>query len=328
MASISWKPVEGPHGEKLKESLSKFYVDFLEVHPGRLVVPIFHKDCYQRQSDFPIKKDDVWVITYPKSGTTWMQEVTWCVLKGIDHPDTSLNLMKRFPFFEWDCMIPPDFKDENLCPDDPCLPGNTWKILANMSSPRTIKSHMQELLLPKQIWEVKPKIVYVCRDPRDVCISYYFHSVKLDGYSEELPDFVELFLADMLPFAPFWSHTLDFWKRRDQENILFVRFEDMKEDLPSMVQKVADFLGKELNAEEVMRIADHCSFGSMSKNKAVNNETIIAPENEKAQGMKFMRKGKVGDWKNHLTESQIKAFKEWTFKHLEGSDFPYYRDYE
>ena len=36
----------------------------------------------------------------------------------------------------------------------------------------------------------------------------------------------------------------------------------------------------------------------------------------------------VGDWKNHLTEAQIKAFKEWTLKHLEGSDFPYYRNYE
>ncbi|MPC48427.1 hypothetical protein E2C01_042199 [Portunus trituberculatus] len=87
-----------------------------------------------------------------------MQEVTWCVVRGIDHPQTSLPLMKRFPFFEWDCMIAPDFTDERLCPDDPCLPGNTWKILANISSPRTIKSHLQEPLLPKQMWEVKPKV--------------------------------------------------------------------------------------------------------------------------------------------------------------------------
>uniref|UniRef100_A0A0P4VZL1 Sulfotransferase domain-containing protein n=1 Tax=Scylla olivacea TaxID=85551 RepID=A0A0P4VZL1_SCYOL len=328
MAGISWKPVEGPLGEELRKNLSESYGDFVEVHPGHLVLSIYHKDWYQRQSDFPIKKDDLWVITYPKSGTTWMQEVTWCVVMGIDHPQISLPLMMRFPFFEWDSMIPPDFMGEKLCADDPCLPGNTWKIMANMSSPRTIKSHLQMPLLPKQMWEVKPKIIYVCRDPRDVCVSYYFHSVKLDSYKKELSDFVELFLADMVPFAPFWSHILDFWRRRDQENILFVRFEDMKEDLPSVVQKVADFLGKQLSAEEVMRIADHCSFGSMSKNKAVNNESIAAPESEKAKGLKFMRKGKVGDWKNHLTDTQIKAFKEWTFKHLEGSDFPYYRDYE
>ena len=60
-----------------------------------------------------------------------------------------------------------------------------------------------------------------------------------------------------------------------------------------MVQKVAAFLGEKLSAEEVQKIAEHCSFGSMSKNPSVNNESIIAADNEKAEGIKFMRKGKV-----------------------------------
>ncbi|KAG0726994.1 Sulfotransferase 1 family member D1 [Chionoecetes opilio] len=254
--------------------------------------------------------------------------MSWCVLQGIDHPQTSVGLMTRFPFFEWDALISPDFDCEGMDKDDPCRPGNTWKILNTMSSPRTIKSHLHMPLLPKQLWKVKPKMLYVCRDPRDVCISYFFHSVKLEGYKKELSDFVELFLADMLSYAPFWSHILDFWKIKDQENILFLRFEEMKEDLPGVVKRVAAFLGKEISAKEVLRIADHCSFGSMSKNPAVNNETIVSADSDKSQGLKFMRKGKVGDWKNHLTAAQIKAFKEWTLKHLEGSDFPYYRNYE
>lgn len=41
------------------------------------------------------------------------------------------------------------------------------------------------------------QILYVCRDPRDVCVSYYFHSIKLDGYKKEFSDFVDLFLTDM-----------------------------------------------------------------------------------------------------------------------------------
>lgn len=62
-----------------------------------------------------------------------------------------------------------------------------------------------------------------------------------------------------------------------------------------MVRKVAAFVGKQVSEEEVLKIADHCSFGSMSKNPAVNNENIAASENEKSEGLKFMRKGKVTD---------------------------------
>ncbi|ROT69903.1 putative sulfotransferase 1 family member D1 [Penaeus vannamei] len=115
---------------------------------------------------------------------------------------------------------------------------------------------------------------------------------------------------------------------RNEDHILFLRFEEMKADLPAVVRKVAKFLGKAVTEEEVERLADHCSFGSMSKNKAVNNEDIMAPSSERTKNIKFMRKGQVGDWKNHLTEEQVKAFKAWTMKHLQDSDFPYYRDYE
>jgi len=64
------------------------------------------------------------------------------------------------------------------------------------------------------------------------------------------------------------------------------------------------------------------SFDSMKNNTAVNNESITAENND----IKFMRKGIVGDYKNHLTDEHMKMFKEWTERWLEGSDFPYYRD--
>ncbi|KAK4317457.1 hypothetical protein Pmani_011460 [Petrolisthes manimaculis] len=104
----------------------------------------------------------------------------------------------------------------------------------------------------------------------------------------------------------------------------------MKADLPDVVRRVAKFLGRAVSETEVGRLAEHCSFNSMSKNKAVNNENLMAATNESNRSdsgnLKFMRKGKVGDWKKHLTEKQQKAFKEWTDKNLNGTDFPYYHN--
>ncbi|KAG7157769.1 Luciferin sulfotransferase-like 4 [Homarus americanus] len=279
MEGFSMKSVEGPLGDKLRKELQGFYKDFIEINPGKMVMPSYYPSWHERYATFPINKDDTWVITYPKSGTTWMQELVWCLVHGLNHEAAHQSLMKRFPFYEWDSLMP----DE---------------------------------------------VVYVCRDPRDVCISYYFHSIKLDGYQGELSDFVELFLGDMLPWSPFWSHTLHFWRLRDQDHILFIRFEEMKEDLPAVVRRVAAFLGRKVNEKEVEQLAQHCSFSTMSNNASVNHESILAIDNERAKDIKFMRKGKVGDWKNHLTEEQQKAFKTWTLKHLQGSDFPYYQDYE
>lgn len=62
-----------------------------------------------------------------------------------------------------------------------------------------------------------------------------------------------------------------------------------------MVRRVAKFLGRDVSEEEVDRLAQHCSFNSMSKNAAVNNESIMVPKSESknTDNLKFMRKGKV-----------------------------------
>lgn len=65
---------------------------------------------------------------------------------------------------------------------------------------------------------------------------------------------------------------------------------------------MAKFLGKAVTEEEVERLADHCSFGSMSKNKAVNNEDIMAPSSERTKNIKFMRKGQASQIHVELLE--------------------------
>lgn len=79
----------------------------------------------------------------------------------------------------------------------------TWVISSvdycnNLTTPRHIKCHLPFNLLPRQIrtGEKKPKIVYVARNPKDVCISYYHQSKLLRGDNGDFQQFCELFLGD------------------------------------------------------------------------------------------------------------------------------------
>lgn len=49
-----------------------------------------------------LREDDVFVVTFMKSGTTWMQECAWLLLNNLDYEKSKQeNVMIRSPFLEW-----------------------------------------------------------------------------------------------------------------------------------------------------------------------------------------------------------------------------------
>ncbi|KAB7497527.1 Sulfotransferase 1C2 [Armadillidium nasatum] len=271
----------------LKEKLDKCF----EMPTDRAVIEdtFVHganfENWYEKCQSFEMKSSDVWVVTYPKAGTTWTQEMVWCILNDLESEEAQIELMERVPFIE-----------------------------------KTQIMGLKKLLRSKLYFQ----IIYVCRDPRDVCVSYYYHHLKLMAYSGNFDEFFDLFINDVLIFSPFWKHILEFWERRHDDNIFFIRFEDMKQNLRGMIKKVAKFLGKELSEEYIDKLENHLSFENMKTNAAVNNESTFSAI-ECRKDIRFMRNGKVGDWKCHLNESQVKQINKWIEDNLKDSDFPYYR---
>ena len=88
---------------------------------------------------------------------------------------------------------------------------------------------------------------------------------------------------------------------------MFCKFEDMKEDLPLQISRVASFINVELTQEQKDKVRNHCLFDTMKNNKMANRDTVWL-FNQKIS--KFMRKGQVGDWRNYFTFAQSEAFDE------------------
>lgn len=56
---------------------------------------------YDRIKNMEVYEDDVWLVTYPKCGTTWAQEMMWLICNNLDYETAKKeDLLERFPYLE------------------------------------------------------------------------------------------------------------------------------------------------------------------------------------------------------------------------------------
>ncbi|XP_046383771.1 luciferin sulfotransferase-like isoform X2 [Ischnura elegans] len=317
----------------LRDFTSKFRSGYKRVFPlgdsgkrsGKgYLLPDYFCDYEKQIREMEIRPDDVWVASYPKTGTTWTQEMVWCIGNDLDFEAAKSTILPlRFPFIDFSCLF--DFETqpaEALNSSFYDFLKNSVNFTINMKSPRYIKTHLPYELLPEQMKSKNTKIIYVARNPKDTCVSYFHHARLIEGYRGSFEDFIELFLQDSVSYSPFWDHLVSYWEHREEANVLFLKYEEMKRDLPSVIRKVSKFLGKEqLNDKDMKTLCDHLSFDSMKTNSSVNYEFAV----DKTQNLglsqgeqRFMRKGKVNSWKEEISPDVAERFDAWIENNLNG----------
>ena len=100
-------------------------------------------------------------------------------------------------------------------------------------------------------------------------------------------------------YGNFFDHLCSGLKRRNHPNLKFLWYEDILKDLPRTVWDISNFLDRPLTSENVGKIANLLSFENMKKNPMVNPTSGLPKQKT------FMRRGIVGDWRNHFNEDMI-----------------------
>ena len=95
---------------------------------------------------------------------------------------------------------------------------------------------------------------------------------------------------------------LPFLQSTDSPNIHIECYENMKRNPHTAVSRVATFLGYNLSDDVIKNIVEQTKFANMKENPLCNNSWMN--EYHKEGATPFLRKGIIGDWRNHFTDEQ------------------------
>lgn len=253
--------------------------------------------------------DDVYLVSYPKSGNTWTRFLLGNLLNP-NEPITFANVEKK---------VPDIYAESKLT-------------LKKTPRPRVIKSH--ECFDPRYRC-----VIYIVRDPRDVALSAYHYDRKGRNIPDVFPirEYISTrFMKTDEYFGTWGEHagswlvnsknifqisrlndgymgTIGSWgenvmswlgARGHDRKFLVVRYEDLLEDTQREMTRVAEFLGINVTTMQIATAVDRSSAENMRKLEAADADKWVTTK-ESRKDISFVRSAKSGQWQDALPAESI-----------------------
>lgn len=265
------------------------------------------------------RTDDILLITYPKCGTTWIEQVILLLLLKGDY--SALNPASKNVYIPGAEPAIGKIWPEACIEQDPQLQLKmsleskpiTWKEFDDAPSRRVLKSHAPISLVLGNPFDVK-KII-VTRNPLDACVSSYYHAFNPFKSGWPFSAWASLWLKGFVPHGSWFSWVKDWYieSQKNTETILFIRYEDVKVNAKGEIIKIAKFLNIDVTEDELEKVLKYSSFSSMK-------------EQSLSKGGDFgnhLRKGETGDWESHFSDELFLEFVESYKEKMSGCDLKY-----
>ena len=292
------------------------------------LLPITSTATINKCASLPLKRGDVFVASFPKSGTTWMQHIVHTLATNGDSPLPHVS--DACPFFEVD-------RTWSTTSPDPLLADSVRANHAKIAPVRIFNTHLRWAMMPKGSDDAR--YVYMTRRAVDACVSFYHHlshqAPEDGGFDGTLGEFIDEWTGGRMFFGS-WSAHLKSWltAAESDKRILIVPYEGLKADPSTWVRKVSKHCGFGLSDERIDELLPRFTFEWMRANEQQFEPRSVrwvqkplgGGGDQNADGeFHFIRAGRVGDGdKPFATPSEaakLTSMVERTFGSSEGGSF-------
>jgi LPS sulfotransferase NodH len=245
------------------------------------------------------RADDIFIVTYPRSGTTWMQMIVYQLASG---GDTNFrHIAEVAPWFE-------RFAE-------------TGKDIEALPSPRLFKTHLRWGGWLRSIPKGPCKYIYVERNGEDVAVSYYHHARTTMGFKGSFDQFFRMFMRGRVGYGSWFRHVAEWRRQRHNPNVLYLTYEELKADLPRAMRAVAEFCGFPIPPGKFPQLVENCSFAYMKRHelKFEHHTGLVWENGLELEG--FLRKGTTGEGQQYLDAAKHSAYHAEYGKWFGGPDF-------
>lgn len=232
----------------------------------------------QYKMKFGEQDSDIYIVTYPKSGTTLLQMIMYQLTTegGAD--------------FDHIYDVSPWIRNASFKKKEP----------KEYPAPRIIKSHDYYFEFEKN---KKGRFLFVYRDGMDVAVSLYHQNKNYNKADLEFDKYMKEFLK---PKKRNWfNHSKGWFRNKNGFPVLYIRYEDLIKNKRAEIERIIDFCELKVDESVIERAMHYSSFEFMKEHE---EKFGVQPKEKVVVYNQFIRKGKKGEGKKTLSEEHQKEF--------------------
>lgn len=233
-----------------------------------------------------IDPNDIFIVSYPKSGNTWMRFLVANILEP----------SMAWTFRNIGSLIPDIYADNGT--------------INHIQRPAYIKAH-------HPWFNYYPKSIYIVRDYRDVLLSYYAYQVAMKAWAGNFSSFIREH-EKLDEFGSWSQHVLEAlqFQKEHPQRILIVKYEELHTNTKSELKKVVEFcrISKNTKLEDVI---EKSNFSALKNAEEVHGSTF-----KDLTESTFFRKGETGNWRTEISSEDIAYIEEHNTSALLAFGYP------